>query len=80
MEKDERDVVIEILQTFQIGELPDDDLALLLSYATSQEKLSRSELDSFVIGMTRAKAIELGNELIRQARLPPSGKLPAVRQ
>jgi hypothetical protein len=47
-------------------------VALLLAYATSPEKLSRHEMESLVIGMTRQKAIEFGNALARHASAPPA--------
>ena len=59
--------IIQNLVTYQFGNLPDDGVALLLAYATSPEKLSRREMELFVIGMTREKAIELGNALVRHA-------------
>ena len=71
---------IKNLVAFQLGELPDGDLALLLEYAMSQGKLSRPELKSFLIGMSREEAIELATVLLEQARRPLSGKLPTTRQ
>lgn len=52
---------------FEIGELPDLFVALLLGYATSPEKLAKREMESFVIGMSRDKASELGRALIATA-------------
>jgi hypothetical protein len=46
-------------------------LPLLLGYATSQEKLSRGEIDSFLIGLTRAKAAELGRALLERSGMDP---------
>jgi hypothetical protein len=69
--QDDESQIIENLVTFSFGDLPDDGVALLLAYATSPEKLSRHEMESFVIGMTRQKAIELGNALVRHASATP---------
>jgi hypothetical protein len=63
--------IIQNLVTYRFGDLPDGGVALLLAYATSAEKLSRHEMESFVIGMTREKAIELGNALVRHASSAP---------
>ena len=46
--------IIQNLVMYRFGDLPDDGVALLLAYATTPEKLSRREMESFVIGMTRA--------------------------
>jgi hypothetical protein len=70
-DKDDDIQILQNLVMYQFGDLPDDGVALLLAYATSPEKLSRLELESFVIGMTRQKAIELGNALVRHASAPP---------
>ena len=64
--------------TFELGEMPDGVIGMLLAYATSQEKLSRGELESYVVGMTRDKARELAAALIELANKPPSGKKPAT--
>jgi hypothetical protein len=63
--------IVQNLVKYQFGDLPDDGVALLLAYATSPEKLSRHEMESFVIGMTREKAIELGSALVRHASAAP---------
>jgi hypothetical protein len=63
--------IVQNLVTYRFGDLPDDGVALLLAYATSPEKLARYEMESFVIGMTREKAIELGNALVRHASAAP---------
>ena len=72
--------IIQNLVVYRFGDLPDDGVALLLAYATTQEKLSRREMESFVIGMTRQKAIELGNALVRHASAPrdPEKKPPTL--
>jgi hypothetical protein len=67
-------VKIENLVTFQFGDLPHDGIALLLGYATSQEKLSRGEIESFVIGMTRVKAAELGQALLQKSGMTPESQ------
>jgi hypothetical protein len=64
-------LIIQNLVMYRFGDLPDDGIAVLLAYATTPEKLSRREMESFVIGMTRQKAIELGNALVRHASAPP---------
>ena len=64
------------LATFQLGELPDGYIALLLAYATSQEKLSRGEMESFVVGLSVDQAKQLGDALLKHAAAPPSGRLP----
>ena len=47
--------IIQNPVTYRFGDLPDDGVALLLAYATTPEKLSRREMESFVIGMTRQR-------------------------
>jgi hypothetical protein len=76
----EEDVVIHDLAAFNLGDLQDDGVALLLAYATSPEKLARREMESFVIGMTRDKALVLGNALVRHASAAPAPvrKLPTL--
>jgi hypothetical protein len=71
MAEEDDGVVIQNLVTYRFGDLPDDGVALLLAYATSPEKLSRHEMESFVIAMTREKAIELGSALVRHASAAP---------
>jgi hypothetical protein len=63
--------IVQNLVKYQFGDLPDNGVALLLAYATSPEKLGRHEMESFVIGMTREKAIELGSALVRHASAAP---------
>ena len=69
-DKDDRSI-IQNLVMYRFGDLPDDGVALLLAYATTPEKLSMREMESFVIGMTRQKAVELGNALVRHASAAP---------
>jgi hypothetical protein len=71
MAEEDDGAIIQNLVTYRFGDLPDDGVALLLAYATSPEKLSRHEMESFVIGMTREKAIELGSALVRHASAVP---------
>jgi len=78
--KGDEDVTIENLVTFQIGELSEDGIALVLAYAANQEKLSRGEMESFAIGMTRAKASELGNALLEIAGKARSSEAPKQTQ
>jgi hypothetical protein len=66
--------IIQNLVTYQFGDLPDDGVALLLAYATSPEKRSRHEMESFVTGMTREKATELGNALVWHASSAPASE------
>ena len=58
-DKDDR-FIIQNLVMYRFGDSPDDGVALLLAYATTPEKLSRREMESFVIGMTRQKRSSLG--------------------
>jgi hypothetical protein len=69
-------VTLHNLVMFQLGDLPDDGIALLLAYATSQERLSRGEMETFVIGMTRAKAAELGTALLEISGTTPVSRGP----
>jgi hypothetical protein len=64
---DDDKVMLHNLEMFQFGDLPDDGIALLLAYATSQEKLTKGEMETFVIGMTRLKAAELGIALLQKS-------------
>jgi hypothetical protein len=71
------EVVIHDLAAFNLGDLKDAGVALLLAYATSPEKLAKREMESFVIGMTREKALVLGNALVRHASdAPDPGRKP----
>jgi hypothetical protein len=74
MAEEDDGAIIQNLVTYRFGDLPDDGVALLLAYATSPEKLSRHEMESFVIGMTREKAIELGSALVRHASAAPGSR------
>jgi hypothetical protein len=67
------------MQTFRLGELPAGDVALLIGYATSAEKLAKNDVESFVIGMTRHQANELGEALVAFATRPPSVTTPTTR-
>jgi hypothetical protein len=58
----------------------DQVMTSLLGYATSQEKLSRGEIDSFVIGLTRAKAAELGRALLERSGMDPAPREPKQTQ
>ena len=69
------DGIIQELVTFRFADLPDDGVVLLLAYATSPEKLSRREMESFLIGMTRQRAIELGNALVQHASAAPDPEM-----
>jgi hypothetical protein len=64
---------IENLVTFQLGDLEGEGIALVLGYSTSQEKLSRGEIESFAVGMTKQKAAALGRALLAIAGKAPSG-------
>jgi hypothetical protein len=57
------ETILENLLTFQLGDM-DGGIALVLGYATSPEKLTKGEMDTFAIGMTREKAAELGRALV----------------
>jgi hypothetical protein len=58
------------MQEFKLGELPGGEVAVLIGYATSAEKLAKSDVESFVIGMTRHQANELGKALVAFATRP----------
>lgn len=73
------DGVFHSLATWQLGELPDGYIAMMLAYATSQEQLSRGELETFVIGLSQDQAKRLGDALLKRAAAPPSGR-PPTRQ
>jgi hypothetical protein len=57
------EITLENLVTFQLGDM-EGGIVLVLGYATSAEKRSKGEMDSFAIGMTREKAAELGRALV----------------
>jgi hypothetical protein len=57
------EITLENLVTFQLGDM-EGGIALVLGYATSAEKRSKGEMDTFAIGMTREKAAELGRALV----------------
>ena len=67
--------IIQNLVMYRFGDLPDDGVALLLAYATTPEKLSRREMESFLIGMTRQRAMELGNALVQHASAAPDPEM-----
>lgn len=75
----DEEVTIEELVTFQLGNLDGGAIALLLAYATSPEKLAKRDMESFVIGLSREKARELGRALTKKASEPTrsSGPKPA---
>jgi hypothetical protein len=58
------EITLESLVTFELGDIMEGGIALVLGYATSAEKLSRGEIDTFAIGLTREKAAELGRALV----------------
>ena len=60
------------LATFQLGELPQGSIAVLLGYAAGQRPFGRV-LESFVIGMSRDQARLLADALVRLADEPLSG-------
>ena len=67
------EITLENLVTFQLGDM-EGGIALVLGYATSPEKLSKGEMDTFAIGMTREKAAELGRALVEITdRAPVTG-------
>ena len=67
------EITLESLLTFQLGDM-EGGIALVLGYATSPEKLSKGEMDTFAIGMTREKAAELGRALVEITdRAPVTG-------
>jgi hypothetical protein len=57
------EITLENLVTFELGDM-EGGIVLVLGYATSAERLSRGEIDTFAIGMTREKAAELGRALV----------------
>jgi hypothetical protein len=65
----EPDVPVHILLAYGICEI-EGHLALILNYATSQERIDRDELDAFAIAMPRDMAAELGAALIERAQEP----------
>jgi len=71
--------IIQNLVKFEFAELPEDGIALVLAYATSQEALSRNEMQSFVIGMTRPMARALAGELKRFADSPSGTRARQAR-
>jgi hypothetical protein len=75
----DREITLESLVTFQLGEM-EEDIALVLAYATSQEKLGRGEMETFAIGMTREKAAELGRALVEIAGEAPGAEDPGRRE
>jgi hypothetical protein len=74
--------IVQTVAGFELGEITENDEFLVLSllYATSQEKLSRREMESVMMAISREQAIALGTALIRQANTPPSGRAPATLQ
>lgn len=64
------ETVIYEMQTFSLGETPDGFVVLLLGYATSQEKLSRREMESFAIAISPEKATALANALLSRNGKP----------
>jgi hypothetical protein len=75
----DREITLESLATFQLGEM-DEGIALVLAYATSQEKRGKGEMATFAIGMTREKAAELGRALVEISGKPPGAGGPRRRE
>ena len=69
------EITLENLVTFQLGDM-EGGIALVLGYATSPEKLSKGEMDTFAIGMTREKAAELGRALVEITDKAPVARGP----
>ena len=65
---------VQEMQLFTLGELPDGYISLAMHYATSQAKLSKNEMESMVIAMSRDKARLLAKALADFASQPPSGQ------
>ena len=73
------EITLENLVTFQLGDM-EGGIALVLGYATSPEKLSKGEMDTFAIGMTRQKAAELGRALLEITDKTPATRGPRRRE
>lgn len=77
--KDEGNTTIHSLAAFQFANLPEGYVAMMLAYATNQEKLSKREFETFVIGLSREDAKALGDALIKFAATPPTGAAPTTQ-
>ena len=73
------EITLENLVTFQLGDM-EGGIALVLGYATSAEELSKREMDTFAIGMTREKAAELGRALLEITDKAPVTRGPRRRE
>jgi len=73
------EITLESLVTFQLGDM-ESGIALVLGYATSPEKLSKGEVDTFAIGMTREEAAELGRALVEITDKAPVTRAPRQRE
>ncbi len=73
------EITLENLVTFQLGDM-EGGIALVLGYATSPEKLSKGEMDTFAIGMTREEAAELGRALLEITDKAPMTRGPRRRE
>ena len=74
------DAIIHSLADFQIGTLAETHLALMLNYATSEEKHYRKEFETFVIAIDRGFAVELANALMQRASEEPTPRATPTRQ
>lgn len=65
MSEDE-EIQLPYVITVDLGRLPEGDVALRITYATSHERFEARQWDTMTFAMPREAAIELGRALLRQ--------------
>lgn len=73
------ETTLENLLTFQLGDM-EGSIVLVLGYEPSAEKLSKGQMETFAIGMTREKAEELGRALVEITDRAPVTRAPRRRE
>ncbi len=73
---DDDEVELPFVVSVDVGQLPDEGVAIQIIYATSAERFAAKKMDTMVFAMTRARASEFARKLLRQTdpgAAPPKG-------
>jgi hypothetical protein len=68
------DAPLPVSVRYEIGELPDGNIGLRLTYATSLEKFDKGELETAAFAIERSQASELATTLQRRTRPAAPGR------
>jgi hypothetical protein len=74
------DVIIQNLVTFRLGELPNDCIATAARLRNQPGETFQRRNRLFLIGLTRAKAAELGRALLERSGMDPAPREPKQTQ